>query len=136
MEIEVVPRLMGDGWEERSLAREDDVPSAWEGADRGVAAPVDIDIDRIVAVGVSARVVQRRRLEVGLVVAVPRIHRIPLRNSVQVDDFREHIVITAPVLVEDGVGRIDLTLDLCVGIDIARGWPIPAGIKNDLNGNP
>ena len=103
---------MGDGGEERSLAREDDIAPAWEGADRGVAAAVDIDIDRIVAVGVSARVVQRRRLEVGFVVAVPRIHRIPLRNPGQIDDLHEHIVITAPVLVEDGVSRIDLTLNL------------------------
>src|SRR5713101_4680554 len=135
MEIEVVPGLMGDGWEERSLAREDDVSPAWEGADRGVAAPVDIDIDRIVAVGVSGLVVQRRRLEVGLVVAVPRINRIPLRNPGQIDDLREHIVITAPVLVEDGVGRIDLTLDLRVGIDIARSWPVAIGIEDDLNGD-
>src|SRR5260370_11080388 len=112
MQIEVVPRLMRDGGEVRSLAREDDVSTAWERADRGIAAPVDIDVDRMIAVGVSARVVQRRRLEVGLVVAVPRINRIPLGNSVQIDDFREHRVITAPVLVEDGVGRIDLTLDL------------------------
>ena len=57
MEIEVVPGLMGDGGEVRALAREDDVSPAWERADRGVAAAVDIDVDRIVAVGVSNPVV-------------------------------------------------------------------------------
>src|SRR5712692_4364096 len=64
------------------------------------------------------------------------IDRIPLGNSAQIDDLRQHIVITAPVLVEDGVGRIDLSLNLLIGIDIARSWRIAASIENDLNGDP